>query len=80
MARKPKAKAQPEPAAKPHDEFVDEAEGGDEELPSIEPVAPAAKLRDWRDVEKFKELRELRKLVGEDLDFDLDDGKARRRA
>ena len=75
MARKPKPKPQAEPA-KSFDEFAEEGEGLDEEV-NVEPeTSPASKLRDWRDVERFKEMRELRRLVGDD--FDLDDDRPRR--
>jgi hypothetical protein len=37
-----------------------------------------AKLRDWRDVEKYKEERRLRRLIDDDMDFgDVLDGTAR---
>lgn len=73
MPRKPK-KAQPQQteAPKSYDEFVDEAEGVDEDVSSAENARQIAqsKLRDWRDVEKFKEERALRRVIDEDLDFD----------
>jgi hypothetical protein len=75
MARKPKSKPQPE-ANKSFDEFAPfESEAGDDDSANVEPEEPVAvtKSRDWRDVEKFKELRELRRLVGDDLDMDLDE-------
>lgn len=71
MARKPKAKPQAEPA-KSFDEFAEEGEVLDEDV--VDPVdaaaSPSSKLRDWRDVERYKEMRELRRLVDDDLDFD----------
>jgi hypothetical protein len=78
MARKPKPKPQAEPA-KSFDEFAEEGETIDDDV-SVDPVdvSPANKLRDWRDVEKYKEMRELRKLVGDEFDFDLDDERPRR--
>lgn len=80
MARKPKPKPQAEPA-KAFDEFADESDGLDDEVSddSVETVdIPApSRSRDWRDVERFKEMRELRKLVGDDIDFDIDLDSAR---
>ena len=59
MPRKPK-KPQPQTEApKNFDEFVDESIAG-----------AASKLRDWRDVEKYKEERQLRRLVDDDLDLE----------
>ncbi len=80
MARKPKKQQQAEPVKSNVDEFSDDLDGGDEEVVLIEPIAPAAKLRDWRDVEKLKEERDLRRHVDDDLDL-LDDllGKPARR-
>jgi hypothetical protein len=75
MARKPKQKPQPE-AAKSFEEAAPfESEGGDEDVNVIEPdIAPVdTKMRDWRDVERYKEMRQLRKLVDDDLDLDLED-------
>lgn len=72
MPRKPK-KPQPQTEApKSFDEFVDEAEAVDEEVLNVdESIAGAAgKLRDWRDVEKYKEERQLRRLVDDDLDLE----------
>jgi len=72
MARKPKPKPQAEPA-KSFDEFADETDGLEDDVAdeSVD-VSPSSRSRDWRDVERFKEMRELRKLVGDDIDFDLD--------
>ncbi|MGQ0620980.1 MAG: hypothetical protein ACT4QA_13820 [Panacagrimonas sp.] len=74
MARKPKQKPQPEAAKSFEDPGVFDSEGGDDDASTVEADAPqllpAAKLRDWRDVEKLKEMRRLRKLVDDDLDFD----------
>lgn len=72
MPRKPKKKQTQTEAPKSYDEFVDEAETLDDEAISVdESIADAslAKLRDWRDVEKYKEERRLRRLVDDDLDF-----------
>jgi len=72
MPRKPKKAQQQPEAPKSYDEFVDEAEGVDEDVSSAEITrnAPPSKLRDWRDVEKFKEERMLRRAIDEDPDFD----------
>jgi hypothetical protein len=73
MPRKPKKAQQQPEAPKSYDEFVDEAEGVDEDVSSAESTRAAAaqsKLRDWRDVEKFKEERMLRRAIDEDPDFD----------
>lgn len=74
MPRKPKKAPPQTEAPKSFDEFVDDAEGGDEDVPNVdEPVAMShTKLRDWRDVEKYKEERLLRRLVDDDLDLDLE--------
>jgi hypothetical protein len=71
MARKPKPKPQAEPA-KNFDEFAEEGEVLDDDV-NVEPVevVPASRMRDWRDVERYKEMRELRKRVGDDF-FDID--------
>lgn len=76
MARKPKPKPQPE-ASKGFDDAVpfDADDGGDD--PGIpEPDVPEpvsqSRSRDWRDVERYKEMRTLRRLVGDELDVDLD--------
>jgi hypothetical protein len=71
MARKPKPKPQAEPA-KNFDEFAEEGEVLDDDV-NVEPVEvlPASRMRDWRDVERYKEMRELRKRVGDDF-FDID--------
>jgi hypothetical protein len=75
MAGRPGKKSQPPP--KPAiDEFADDVEGFEEELPAVDaegnPI-PGTRTRDWRDVEKYRELRELKKLVGEDFDHLFDD-------
>lgn len=80
MARKPKKVVAAEPAKTNVDEFSDDLDGLEEEVILVEPIAPQAKLRDWRDVEKLKEERDLRRNVDDDLDL-LDDliGRAGRR-
>ena len=59
------------PAKPPFDEFSEEQEGFEDEVPAVDakgnPIA-GMRSRDWRDVEKYRELRELKKLIGEDLD------------
>jgi len=71
MPRKPKKAQQQPEAPKSFDEFVEDAEGVDEDVASAEATRQAqSKLRDWRDVEKFKEERALRRVIDEDLDFD----------
>lgn len=70
MAGRPGKKPQPPPKS-PFDEFADDVEGFEEDVPAVDaegnPI-PGARTRDWRDVEKYRELRELKKLVGEDFD------------
>lgn len=80
MPRKSKKQQQQTEAPKAYDELVEDGEGGDEDVPNVDAVAaPEVKLRDWRDVEKFKEERRLRKLIDDDLDFeDLGPGRRRR--
>lgn len=69
MARKPKKPAPQPEAAKPFDEFADD-EAGDDEVGVDDEAAADAKLRDWRDVEKYKEERALRRMIDDELDFD----------
>ena len=80
MPRKPKKQAPQPEAAKSFDEFVDEGESVDEDAAIADAAAQAAaeKMRDWRDVEKFKEERMLRRLIDDDLDID-DLGAGRRK-
>ena len=70
MPRKPKKAQQQQPEQKGYEEF-DEAEAvADEEVPLDEAAQAAAlKLRDWRDVEKYKEERRLRRLIDDDMDY-----------
>lgn len=58
-------------APKSYDEFVDDTESGDDEVINVdERVSTGSnKLRDWRDVERYKEERLLRRLVDDDLDL-----------
>ncbi|SEQ18353.1 hypothetical protein SAMN04488038_104209 [Solimonas aquatica] len=73
MPRKPKKQVPQNEAPKSFDEFVDEGEALDEEaLAADSPAAaPPGKNRDWRDVEKLQEERRLRRLIADDLDFDI---------
>ncbi|HSW12645.1 MAG TPA: hypothetical protein VLI06_07375 [Solimonas sp.] len=72
MPRKPKKAQQQPEAPKNFDEFVEDAEGVDEDVASADSTRQSqqSKLRDWRDVEKFKEERALRRVIDEDLDFE----------
>ena len=74
MPRKPKKQAAPSEASKSYDEFVDEGDAiEDDTVPANDDASgPGGKSRDWRDVEKLQEERRLRKLIADDLDFDLD--------
>ncbi|GAC1627966.1 MAG: hypothetical protein NVS9B10_17440 [Nevskia sp.] len=79
MAGRPGKKAQPQP--KPFDEFAEEAEGFEDDVPALDAKGnplPGGRSRDWRDVEKFREARELKKLIGEDFGDDLDEKPKRR--
>jgi hypothetical protein len=73
MPRKPKKQpATQTEAPKSYDEFVDDADTVDDEVINVDErlTASASKLRDWRDVEKYKEERMLRRLVDDDLDLE----------
>ncbi|MEW6166580.1 MAG: hypothetical protein AB1651_02600 [Pseudomonadota bacterium] len=72
MPRKPKKPQTQTEAPKSFDEFVDEADTVDDEVIHVDESlgGAAAKLRDWRDVEKYKEERALRRLVDDDLDLE----------
>ncbi len=79
MAGRPGKKAQPQP--KPFDEFTEETEGFEDDVPALDAKGnplPGGRSRDWRDVEKFREERELKKLIGEDFGDDLDEKPKRR--
>ena len=72
MARKSKKSSSP-PPDQDDDDFDDmsDNDGDSDESVDYEPEMRAGeKLRDWRDVERYKEMRELRHLVDDDLDFD----------
>ena len=61
---------------KTFDEFDDDADSFDDDVPNInekDEPPPAVRARDWRDVEKYREMRELKKLVGDDLDLLMDE-------
>lgn len=75
MARKPKQNPQPEPS-KDFDEIPVDSDTLEDDSPTPEPDATpqSSKLRDWRDVERYKEMRRLRKLVDDDLDLDSPPG------
>lgn len=84
MAGRPGRKPQ-QPQPKPFDEFTEESEGFDDDVPAVDakgkprPAGVAdARSRDWRDVERYREERELKKLVGEDLDELLEDQPRRK--
>jgi len=78
MAGRPGKKPQ-QPAKPSFDEFTEEAEGFEEDVPAVDakgnPV-PGARSRDWRDVEKYREIRDLKRLIGEDFDHLFDDEPA----
>ncbi|MDD3764260.1 MAG: hypothetical protein PHP86_13305 [Nevskiales bacterium] len=72
MPRKPKKQQTQSEPSKSYDEFVDDSDSIDDEDIDVDDALPQSteKLRDWRDVEKFKEERALRRLVDDDLDID----------
>jgi len=76
MAGRPAKKAPaPQPDKAAFDEFPDDAEGFEEDLPNLDAkgnVIANAKSRDWRDVERYREERELKKLIGDDVFDDFD--------
>lgn len=80
MPRKPKKQAPQPEAAKSFDEFVDDSETVDDDVAAAEAAAIAAaeKLRDWRDVERYKEELLLRRLIDDDLDITEPVSKRRR--
>lgn len=55
------------------EDTVEESWDGD--APDLDAAArgghtpPGVRLRDWRDVERYREERELRRLLGDDLDL-----------
>jgi hypothetical protein len=78
MAGRSGKKSQAQQPTKSFDEFADDAEGFEEDVPGVDAKAPqsaSARTRDWRDVEKYREQRELKRLIGDDLD-DLDSAGA----
>jgi hypothetical protein len=78
MAGRPGKKPQQQPTKPPFDEFAEDQEGFEDDVPQVDakgnPI-PGSRSRDWRDVEKYREMRELKKLIGEDLDHGLGDGE-----
>lgn len=82
MARKPKKPQPPAEGAKNFDEFVEEADSVDEDALAADDDNGGApiKVRDWRDVEKYKEERRLRKLIDDELDFEGLDRAGKKRA
>jgi hypothetical protein len=84
MAGRPGKKPQQQPAKPAFDEFGEEAEGFEEDVPAGvdakgNPV-PGSRSRDWRDVERYREIRDLKKLIGEDFDHLFDDDRPGRRS
>ena len=80
MAGRPGKKPAQQPAKPAFDEFGEETEGFEEDVPAGVDAKgnplPGSRSRDWRDVERYREIRELKKLIGEDLDHLFDgDGK-----
>lgn len=75
MPRKPKKQPESDNSTKNnYDEFVDEAEDGDDDVIDVDELRVSEdKSRDWRDVERYKEERALKRMVQDDLDIDLDD-------
>lgn len=73
MARKSRKNSSP-PADEDDSDFDELSDDNDEDSDDVdyEPEVRASgeKLRDWRDVERYKEMRELRHLVDDDFDFD----------
>ncbi|MDR3418447.1 MAG: hypothetical protein P4L83_19940 [Nevskia sp.] len=81
MAGRPGKKPQ-QPAKPAFDEFAEESEGFEDDVPAVDAKGnplPEGRSRDWRDVEKYREIRDLKKLIGEDFDHLFDDRPANRR-
>jgi hypothetical protein len=80
MPRKPKKPQAPAEGAKNFDEFVEEAESVDEDALAADDDSGGTplKMRDWRDVEKYKEERRLRRLIDDELEFDEGGGGKKR--
>lgn len=72
MPRKPRKQAAAPETPKNFDEFVDDSDGADEDVANAITAAQAAseKLRDWRDVEKYKEELFLRRLIDDEINVD----------
>lgn len=81
MPRKPKKPQPPAEGAKNFDEFVEDAESVDEDTMAADDAGGGSplKMRDWRDVEKYKEERRLRRLIDDELDFE-ESGSGKKRA
>jgi hypothetical protein len=84
MAGRPGKKPQAQPAKPAFDEFGEETDDGDDDVPAVDAKGnplPGNRSRDWRDVERYRETRDLKKLIGEDFDHLFDDdrpGKAKK--
>jgi hypothetical protein len=77
MAGRPAKKAPqaPQPSKPAFDEFADDTDGMEEDVPNLDAKGnqiPNTRSRDWRDVERYREARELKKLIGEDGFDDFD--------
>jgi hypothetical protein len=83
MAGRSSKKAQAQPQAKSFDEFPDDVEGFEDDVPGVdakEGAHSSLRSRDWRDVEKYREMRELKKMIEDDpIDFFSDRPGRRRR-
>lgn len=79
MPRKPKKPVTPaDPSKSNFDDFVDEGEAVDDDsIPPDTDTPGPLKSRDWRDVERLQEERRLRKLVTDELDFEVDERRRR---
>ncbi len=71
MAGKSSKAVQADQKSKTFEEFEDDEEVFEEDIPELDIKEPVSsqRSRDWRDVERLRELRELKKLMGDD-DFD----------
>ena len=74
MAGRAGKKGAAQQPTKSFDEFAEDIEAFEEDVPGVDTKAASGangRSRDWRDVEKYREQRELRRRIGDDLD-DLD--------
>jgi hypothetical protein len=62
-------KKQQAPKQVEEDDDADEGWDNVADVDADSPEQDAGRMRDWRDVEKYREMRELRRLVGDDFDF-----------